>query len=147
MRIAALYDVHGNLPALEAVLEDVRNVGVEQVVVGGDVLPGPMPNETLARLLALEMPVQFIHGNGERAVLAQIGALDSGAVTYWGTASGNPPPEAVQDILRWTASQVRPEHLEAIRGWPATLAIDVAAIGTVLFVTELHVVKPRPSRA
>jgi hypothetical protein len=50
-QIAAIYDVHGNLPALEAVLEDVRRAGVEQVVVGGDVLPGPMPRETLACLL------------------------------------------------------------------------------------------------
>src|SRR6187399_1445880 len=128
MRIAALYDIHGNLPALEAVLQDVRSAGVDAVVVGGDVLPGPMPNETLALLFGLEMPVQFIHGNGERAVLAQVAALDSGAVTYWGTASGNPPPEAVQEILRWTASQVRPEHLETVRSWPATLAIDVSAI-------------------
>jgi diadenosine tetraphosphatase ApaH/serine/threonine PP2A family protein phosphatase len=39
----------------------------------------------------------------------------------------------VQDVLRWTASQVRPEYLETLRGWPATLAIDVSAIGAVLF--------------
>lgn len=133
MRIAALYDIHGNLPALEAVLEEIRKVGVDQIVVGGDVLPGPMPNETLARLLDLEMPVQFIHGNGELAVLAQVAALDSGAVTYWGTASGNPPPEGVQDILRWTASQVTPEYRETLRGWPATLAIDLSDIDAVLF--------------
>jgi hypothetical protein len=57
MRIAALYDIHGNLPALEAVLGDVRHVGVDQVVVGGNVLPGPMPHETLALLFDLEMPV------------------------------------------------------------------------------------------
>jgi hypothetical protein len=42
MRVAALCDIHGNLPALEAVLEEVR-ARVEQVVVGGDVFPGPMP--------------------------------------------------------------------------------------------------------
>ncbi len=39
MRVAALYDIHGNLPALEAVLRDLRAVGVDAVVVGGDVLP------------------------------------------------------------------------------------------------------------
>jgi len=38
--IAALYDIHGNLPALEAVLRDVRRYAVEEVVVGGDVVPG-----------------------------------------------------------------------------------------------------------
>src|SRR5437867_4436633 len=72
MRVAALYDIHGNLPALEAVLEDIRQAEVDHVVVGGDVLPGPMPTETIARLLDLDIPVQFIHGNGDREVLAQM---------------------------------------------------------------------------
>ena len=69
MRVAALYDIHGNLPALEAVLEEVRQAKVDQIVVGGDVVPGPMPRETLRRLLGLDLPTQFIHGNGELAVL------------------------------------------------------------------------------
>ena len=47
MRVAALYDIHGNLPALEAVLEDLRQMEVDRVVVGGDVVPGPMPCETI----------------------------------------------------------------------------------------------------
>lgn len=47
MRVAAIYDIHGNLPALEAVLEDIRQAEVDHIVVGGDVLPGPMPRETL----------------------------------------------------------------------------------------------------
>ena len=51
MTIAALYDIHGNLPALEAVLGEIRLAGVDQVVVGGDVVPGPMPRETIARLV------------------------------------------------------------------------------------------------
>ena len=46
MRVAALYDIHGNLPALEAVLDDVRRANVDQVLVGGDVMPGPIPRET-----------------------------------------------------------------------------------------------------
>jgi hypothetical protein len=83
MRVAALYDIHANLPALEAVLEDVHRAGVDHVLVGGDVLPGPMPGATLALLLGLDIPVQFIHGNGELAVLAQIG-VDPRKVTYWG---------------------------------------------------------------
>lgn len=48
MRVAALYDIHGNLPALEAVLAEVGKEHVDQIVVGGDVVPGPMPRETLA---------------------------------------------------------------------------------------------------
>ena len=42
-KIAALCDIHGNLPALEAVLADVRSEGVDQVIVGGDVIPGRCP--------------------------------------------------------------------------------------------------------
>ena len=77
MRVAAVYDIHGNLPALEAVLEDIRQANVDQIVVGGDVVPGPMPRETLGRLLDLDLPTHFIHGNGELAILAQMaGARD-----------------------------------------------------------------------
>ena len=71
VRIAALYDIHGNLPALEAVLRDVETSGVDRIVVGGDVLPGPMPAECLARLMNLDVPVQFILGNGDREAIAQ----------------------------------------------------------------------------
>jgi predicted phosphodiesterase len=106
MRVAALYDIHGNLPALEAVLEDVRRAGVDRIVVGGDVVPGPMPRETLGRLLDLEVPVEFIHGNCELAVLAQMAAPDAGSATYWGTASGRPLPEPYRARMRWTAEQL-----------------------------------------
>ena len=70
-RVAAIYDIHANLPALDAVLREVGQANVDLIVVGGDVLPGPMPQETMARLLTCEMPVRFIHGNGDRVVGAQ----------------------------------------------------------------------------
>src|SRR5437660_12643952 len=50
MRVAAIYDIHGNLPALKAVLQELRREDVDHVVVGGDVVPGPMVRETLTRL-------------------------------------------------------------------------------------------------
>src|SRR5438309_996416 len=112
MRVAALCDIHGNLPALEAVLQEVRRAGVDLIVVGGDVLPGPMPRETLSRLLNLDVPAQFIHGNGELGVLAQIGVSDPSAVTYWGTTSGKPLPEPLRPIVRWTAEQIHPDYDE-----------------------------------
>ena len=80
MRVAALYDIHGNLPALDAVLDEVRRAGVDRVVVGGDVFPGPMPRETLDRLLGLDIPTQFIHGNGDRVVRLQMGGTEAGEV-------------------------------------------------------------------
>ena len=51
--VAAIYDIHGNLPALEAVLSDIERVGPDLIVVGSDVASGPMPAETLDRLTAL----------------------------------------------------------------------------------------------
>ena len=51
MQVAALYDVHGNLPALEAVLADIERLGgADEIVVGGDVLWGPMQTECLGLL-------------------------------------------------------------------------------------------------
>ena len=55
--------------ALEAVLREVRAETVDLLLVGGDVLPGPMPRETLDCLLGLDIPVRFIRGNGDRVVL------------------------------------------------------------------------------
>src|SRR5690349_19774565 len=105
-RVAALYDIHGNLPALDAVLDEVRTLGVDRVIVGGDVLPGPMPREALERLLEIEIPTTFIYGNGDRAVLAQLDAPTPDAVTYWGTSSGVPLPSPFQEYIRWNARAV-----------------------------------------
>lgn len=64
--LALLYDVHGNLPALEAVLADADAEGAGAYLVGGDVaLFGPWPEATVARLRELE-PATWIRGNGER---------------------------------------------------------------------------------
>ena len=70
MRIAALYDIHGNLPALEAVLADVREAAPDLVVVGGDVVAGPLPRECLDALDGCGLPLRWVMGNGDREVLA-----------------------------------------------------------------------------
>src|SRR6185295_1027309 len=125
MRVAAIYDIHANLPALEAVLDDIRHAEVDRVVVGGDVLPGPMPGETLARLLAVDLPVQFIHGNGDREVLAQM----AGTETDWYRTA----PEPWREPVRWTAQQLQPEHERLLAGWPATCRAGIDGVGEVLF--------------
>ena len=133
MRVAALYDVHGNLPALEAVLEDVARAGADRVVVGGDVVPGPMPRETLRRLLDLGLPTHFIYGNGELSILAQVAGARTGSVTYWGTTSGVRPPESIVEIYRWTAAQLQPEFDLVLARWPKTLQLEIDGLGQVLF--------------
>ena len=66
MRVLALYDIHGNLDALEAVLADPRAQDPDVVLVGGDAVPGPSCAATLDRLAAL--PTRWVRGNGEREV-------------------------------------------------------------------------------
>jgi putative phosphoesterase len=121
MSIAALYDIHGNLPALDAVLAEVEAEGVDEIIVGGDVLPGPMPTASLDRLLALEMPVRFIHGNGEKDVLALSRHEMLTRV-----------PEAFHETMRWVARALTPTHLAEIAVWPLSLRVPLA-LGEVLF--------------
>ncbi len=112
MRVAALYDVHGNLPALEAVLAEVDS---DTILVGGDAVLGPMPKETLARLR--ERDAIFIRGNCERHVVA--------------------PPELVEEIwdarARWVHEQLDDEELAFLRGLPHPLPLEVEGLGEVLF--------------
>jgi diadenosine tetraphosphatase ApaH/serine/threonine PP2A family protein phosphatase len=62
--LAILYDIHGNLPALEAVLDDC---GVDEFLLGGDyALFGPFPEETVARLHSLGDSARWIRGNVDR---------------------------------------------------------------------------------
>ena len=121
-RVAAIYDIHGNLPALEAVLEDVRRAGVDLIVVGGDVLPGPLPHETLACLFDLDLPVQFIRGNGDRITLE-----DRSGAEVVGL------PEAIRATVRWNAEQLSPDDVRRIKAWPETLRVHVRGVGDVLF--------------
>jgi predicted phosphodiesterase len=122
MRVAALYDIHGNLPALEAVLEEIRRESVDRIVVGGDVLPGPMPVETLGRLLSLKVPVEFIYGNGEIAVLDQLAGRETTQV-----------PEMYRPAIRWNAEQIRTGYADTVARWPMTRRVEVPGLGRVLF--------------
>lgn len=122
MRVAAIYDVHANLPALEAVLQEIRQADVDEVVVGGDVLPGPMPRESLSHLQGLGISVQSIYGNGEVAILEQMSGKELIGV-----------PEAYRPVIRWTAEQLDPEHERRLSSWPRTVRLEIGGLGEVLF--------------
>lgn len=122
MRVAVLYDIHGNLPALEAVLEAIETEGIDRIVVGGDIVPGPMPRESVSALLDLTVPVQFIQGNGERDVLALHRGEEPTRV-----------PERLRGLLRWVADQIPAEQLSELSRWPLTLRVDIPGLGDVLF--------------
>jgi predicted phosphodiesterase len=108
MRVAALYDVHGNLPALEAVLAEVRREAVDGVVSGGDVVLGPLPSECLA--LLRDAGASFLAGNCERLVLARAAERDS-----------------------WCLDQLEQRDRGLIASWPLTLELELDGLGRVLF--------------
>src|SRR5688572_27325079 len=96
-RVAAIYDIHGNLTALEAVLAEIDRLGVERIVVGGDLAWGPQPAETVALLMRLGPRAKFIRGNADREVADR-----------HGTEQGLPPEIAA--INRWCADQLSPSQ-------------------------------------
>lgn len=125
MQAAALYDIHGNLPALEAVIAELRRQHVDQVIVGGDVLPGPMPIECLDLLMRLDVPTCFIMGNGDREVLARTRGIET---EWYRNARGE-----WREPIDWTAQQLHPQHADLIADWPATLSLPIDRSGDVLF--------------
>lgn len=116
MRVAALYDVHGNLPALDAVLAEVEGLDVDAVVVGGDICIGPMPSATLDRLLALGERALFLRGNGDREIAAPASGAD-----LW------------LERTRWSAAQLERGQLAWLAGLPDTQSVEVDGLGPVLF--------------
>ena len=118
MRIAALYDIHGNFLALDAVLAEVSAAGVDHVVIGGDVVWGPHPGEVMDRLSDVELPVTFIRGNADREV-----------------CEGLPPDSDPQlvEITQWCAQQLNEQRRGWFRGLPLSAAFDVPDLGETLF--------------
>ena len=114
LRVAALYDTHANLPALEAVLRDVREAEVDAVVFGGDDLAGPWPAETAALLASLELPTYRVRGNADREL--------TGA-----------PGRAPTELLEWAAGRIDTETLASIERLPLTQTLDIDGLGPVLF--------------
>jgi putative phosphoesterase len=122
VRVAALYDIHSNLPAFEAVLQAVEALDVDLVRIGGDIVPGPMPRETLDRLIAMDRPFRCIRGNTDREVVA---AFDGQDLSHL--------PASIQEITRWTARQLDRTHRDFLANLPATIIIDIHKLGPVLF--------------
>lgn len=119
--VAALYDIHGNLPALEAVLAAVERHRVDRIVIGGDIALGPMPRETLARVRALGERAIGIRGNCDRLV------ADQDAVSV------ERLPPAVRHVVKWTAAQLSADDRTFLGALPTTATLNVDGIGEVLF--------------
>jgi putative phosphoesterase len=110
VRVAALYDVHGNLPALEAVLRDVLASEPDLVVFGGDLVWGPWPREVLERARSVPSETRFVKGNTDRAVLT----------------SADPS-------FAWARERLVADDLAFIDSWAETVTLDLVGLGEALF--------------
>ncbi|HLY32668.1 MAG TPA: metallophosphoesterase family protein [Ktedonobacterales bacterium] len=123
MKIAALYDIHGNLPALNAVLGELEDIQPDLIVVGGDIISGPMPEQTLERLLQLDDRTRFIRGNADREVVT----------AYDGQPFGQNMAEEVQAVTRWVAGRLPRAQRDFLAALPEQLVLSVEGLGAVLF--------------
>jgi predicted phosphodiesterase len=127
--LAVLYDIHANLPALEAVLADTRAQGADRYFLGGDYTGfGPFPHETLAVLKALENAV-WIRGNGER----------------WLREPPADRPEIVP-FVEQEARELGEETVAWLYGLPERMELDGSLYvhGSPLSDVESFAAEPRP---
>ena len=121
--VAVISDIHGNFPALQAVLRQIEATAVEQIVVSGDVAAGPMPQETLELLQNLPFPAIFIRGNADREIASAL-------------AKAAPDPDLpahVQEIIRWTATQIPAHQLQFLGSFVTNTTLTIDGLGEVLF--------------
>jgi diadenosine tetraphosphatase ApaH/serine/threonine PP2A family protein phosphatase len=128
--LALLYDIHGNLPALDAVLDDARAAGADRFVLGGDyALFGAWPAETLARLERLP-GATWIRGNGER----------------WTAAPAQAPQvEPVQAAARWCAQALGAAAVARLADLPASAVVDGVRYWHASPVSDVIGLAPEPA--
>jgi hypothetical protein len=111
--VAVLSDIHGVLPALDAVLAEPAVQAAERIVLTGDIAAGPQPVQVLDRLLGLGDRVTWVRGNADRELVE--------------LARGRPEAADIPDpIAPWAARQLSPDHVDwlARLPYPVTLAVD-----------------------
>ena len=110
MKVLALADIHGNLPALRAVLAQLDGEPVDAIVVCGDTAAGPLVQPALELLAARAEPVHWVRGNGERETVDRF--------------DGVVPANATSEWAIWTAGTIERRWRDAMAGWPPSLELD-----------------------
>ena len=124
MRVAALYDIHANLPALHAALADIEHADVDALVVGGDAVSGPLPLQTVEALMALGAGARFVRGNADREVVE---AFDAGRTRI--EDERDPAGRA----CAFAAAALSKTHRDFLAGFEETVALELDGLGATLF--------------
>lgn len=124
LRVAALSDIHGNIRALNAVLEEVEREKPDRIVVCGDTASGPFPDETLARLMELGERALFVWGNADRALAS---AFDR-------QVQFDPvEKEPARYVSAWCAQRIDPEQRDFLSSFNDRVGLEVAGLGDTCF--------------
>jgi putative phosphoesterase len=124
MRLALISDVHGNLPALEAILADIESMGAEGIACLGDVAGfGPQPREVLQRLRELACPV--VMGNADDEILnpEKLKSLKGGRID----------PMVLFEMASWCAGRLREDDLDYLRSFRPTVGLELEELSLLLF--------------
>ena len=122
MRVAVFADIHGNLPALDAVLADADAAGADVIVLNGDMATGPMPAQTLERLAGLGDRAVWVRGNCERELAAA-----------WDGDLDPDLPEQARIPAEYCAAQIGRAHRDLLDGLPLSAVLEVTGLGPVRF--------------
>lgn len=117
-RVAVLSDIHGVLPALEAVLAEPDVRSADRIVLTGDIAAGPQPGEVLELLLSLGDQASWVRGNADRELVQH-------------RAEGH--TDLPDPIAAWAAEQLSSEHLDTLAALPDSLVLPVDGLGDVHF--------------
>jgi predicted phosphodiesterase len=115
--IAVLSDIHGVLPALEAVLSEPEVAAAERIVLTGDIAAGPQPVAVLDRLVGLGDRVVWVRGNADRELVSLARGEDI---------------EIPDEISPWAAARLRPDQVELLAALPYPVVLPVDGFGDVL---------------
>jgi predicted phosphodiesterase len=115
VRVATIYDIHGNIDALDAVLKEIDAERPDRIVVGGDMALGPFPLQTMERLRARKDLI-YLRGNCDREMVTP--AVQQGA---WGPA------------MAWAGQEIGAAHREFLTTLPTTVILDLDGLGPTIF--------------
>jgi predicted phosphodiesterase len=116
VRVAALYDVHGNLPALDVALTAAWAEDVDLLIFGGDVAAGPMPGDTIDRLAALAGRARFVRGNADRVMVEVFDRRREPSI-----------------FDEWPAAQLSRAQRDFLAAFEPTVELEIDGLGRVCF--------------